>query len=128
MKKGAKVFWVVAGIVVTQQVWSASSISTRVKVVEEKIKMHDKKLRDLAAQQELTNKQVESLKAVREEAEKAVVAKAEAARQAAIASAKVAAVKAKQRQEVAKQEEAKQSAEEDFTPPAMAQGSRYAFP
>jgi hypothetical protein len=128
MNKGAKIFWVVAGIAVTQQVWAASSISTRVKVVEEKIKMHDKKLRDLAAQQELTNKQVESLKAAREEAEKAMTAKTEAAKQAAVASAKVASVKAKQHQEAVavKKDDAKSSIDE--TTLSMNISPRYAFP
>jgi chromosome segregation ATPase len=132
MNKGTKVFWLVVGIAVTQQVWAASSISTRVKVVEEKIKMHDKKLRELAAQQELTNRQVESLKAVREQAEKAVAAKEEAAKQAAIASAKVAATKARQRQQEvaeAKKNEAKTSqdavAEQTLL---ISSTSRYAFP
>jgi len=128
MNKIVKVFWVVAGVAVTQQVWAASSISTRVKVVEEKIKMHDKKLRDLAAQQELTNKQVESLKVAREEAEKAIAAKAEASKQAAVASAKVASVKAKQHQEavVVKKDDAKSAMDE--TTLSMAVSPRYAFP
>lgn len=128
MNRIAKVCWVVAAVAVTQQVWAASSISTRVKVVEEKIKMHDKKLRDLAAQQELTNKQVESLKAAREEAEKAMTAKAEAEKQAAVASAKVAAVKAKQHQPpvVVKKEDNPSSIDE--TTVSMNTSPRYAFP
>jgi len=128
MNRIAKVCWVVAGIAVTQQVWAASSISTRVKVVEEKIKMHDKKLRDLAAQQELTNKQVESLKAAREEAEKAMATKAEASKQAAVASAKVASVKAKQHQQAAvvKKDDAKSLPDEATL--SMNLSPRYAFP
>jgi peptidoglycan hydrolase CwlO-like protein len=128
MNKGAKIFWVVAGIAVTQQVWAASSISTRVKVVEEKIKMHDKKLRDLAAQQELTNKQVESLKMAREDAEKAIAAKAEMAKQAAVVSTKVAAAKAKQHQEtgIAKKPDVTSGADEALL--SMNARPRYAFP
>lgn len=91
------VFWCVTFLLLSQQVWAASSISTRVKVVEEKIRLHDKKLRALAAQQELTNKQVEALKAARAEAEKAMEAKAEAAKKAA--SVRLAAIKAKQQRE-----------------------------
>jgi hypothetical protein len=123
MNKGTKIVFIVTVIAITQQVWGASSISTRVKVVEEKIKMHDKKLRELTAQQELTAKQVASLKAVRETAEKAVAEKAEAAKLASIASAKVAAVKAKQRREIAaaKQVDATSLEETDVRP-------RYAFP
>jgi chromosome segregation ATPase len=128
MNKGVKVFWVVAGIAVTQQVWAASSISTRVKVVEEKIKMHDKKLRDLAAQQELTNKQVESLKAAREEAEKAMLVKAEVMKQSAVASAKVASVKAKQHQPTVAVKKEDNPSSIDETTVSMNASPRYAFP
>ena len=65
-----------------QQVLASSSISTRVKVVEEKVRLHDKKLRELSAQQELTNKQIAQLQLARVEAEKAMTAKAEADKQA----------------------------------------------
>ncbi len=129
MNRIAKVCWVVAGVAITQQVWAASSISTRVKVVEEKIKMHDKKLRDLAAQQELTNnKQVESLKAAREEAEKAMTIKAEASKQAAVASAKVAAVKAKQHQPPVVVKKEDNPSLNDETTVSMNTSPRYAFP
>ncbi len=70
-----------------QQVLASSSISTRVKVVEEKVRLHDKKLRELSAQQELTNKQIAQLQMARIEAEKAIQAKAEADKQAAQAKA-----------------------------------------
>ena len=62
-----------------QQVFASSSISTRVKVVEEKVRLHDKKLRELSAQQELTNKQIVQLQQARIDAEKVMEAKAEAA-------------------------------------------------
>lgn len=107
-KQSVKIlFGIVAVLMLTQQVWAASSISTRVKVVEEKIRLHDKKLRALAAQQELTNKQVEALKSARAEAEKAMEAKAEAAKKAA--SIRLAALKAKQQQEVLASKEANKS-------------------
>jgi hypothetical protein len=60
-----------------QEVLASSSISTRVKVVEEKVRLHEKKLRELSAQHELTNKQVAQLQLARIEAEKAMQAKAE---------------------------------------------------
>lgn len=107
-KQSVKIlFGIVAVLMLTQQVWAASSISTRVKVVEEKIRLHDKKLRALAAQQELTNKQVEALKAARAEAEKAMEAKADAAKKSA--SIRLAALKAKQQQEVLASKEANKS-------------------
>lgn len=83
-----------------QQVLASSSISTRVKVVEEKVRLHDKKLRELSAQQELTNKQIAQLQLARMEAEKAMVAKAEADKQAAQAKAII-----KQRPKPAKAQE-----------------------
>ena len=72
-----------------QQVFASSSISTRVKVVEEKVRLHDKKLRELSAQQELTNKQIVQLQQARIDAEKAMEAKAEAAKQMAQTKAAV---------------------------------------
>lgn len=72
-----------------QQVFASSSISTRVKVVEEKVRLHDKKLRELSAQQELTNKQIVQLQQARIDAEKAMEAKAEAVKQIAQTKAAV---------------------------------------
>lgn len=72
-----------------QQVFASSSISTRVKVVEEKVRLHDKKLRELSAQQELTNKQIVQLQQARIDAEKAMEAKAEAVKQMAQTKAAV---------------------------------------
>ncbi len=72
-----------------QQVFASSSISTRVKVVEEKVRLHDKKLRELSAQQELTNKQIVQLQQARIDAEKVMEAKAEAAKQMAQTKAAV---------------------------------------
>lgn len=113
----------------TQPVWAASSISTRVKVVEEKIRLHDKKLRELAAQQELTKRQVESLRLARETAEKEMAAKAELAKQASIARA-VASAKAKHRQEVeAKQADTSKKASSDIAMQSEeTPATRYAFP
>lgn len=73
-----------------QQVLASSSISTRVKVVEEKVRLHDKKLRDLSAQQELTNKQIALLQSARLEAEKAMQMKAEEAKKTALSKAAIA--------------------------------------
>lgn len=81
-----------------QTVLASSSISTRVKVVEEKIRLHDKKLRELSAQQALTNKEIALLKQARLEAEKAMQEKAEADKKAAqvkLAAQRARAVQAK---------------------------------
>lgn len=106
-----------------QQVLASSSISTRVKVVEEKVRLHDKKLRELSAQQELTNKQIAQLQLARMEAEKAMVAKAEADKQAAQAKAII-----KQRPKPAKAEEV--VAEVKVKPPIQLRSdpASYAFP
>lgn len=42
--------------------YASSSISTRVKVVEEKVKMHDKKIREIKAQQEALDRNLASSK------------------------------------------------------------------
>lgn len=65
------------------QVLASSSISTRVKVVEEKVRVHDKKLRELSAQQELASQQLIQLQQARIEAEKAAQAHAEAVKKRA---------------------------------------------
>jgi hypothetical protein len=106
-----------------QQVLASSSISTRVKVVEEKVRLHDKKLRELSAQQELTNKQIAQLQLARIEAEKAMVAKAEADKQAAQAKAII-----KQRPKPAKAQEV--VAEVKTKPPIQLHSdpASYAFP
>ncbi len=106
-----------------QQVLASSSISTRVKVVEEKVRLHDKKLRELSAQQELTNKQIAQLQMARIEAEKAIQAKAEADKQAAQAKAIV-----RQRTKPAKVQEV--VAEAKPKPPIQLHSdpANYAFP
>jgi len=106
-----------------QQVLASSSISTRVKVVEEKVRLHDKKLRELSAQQELTNKQIAQLQLARIEAEKAMMVKAEADKQAAQAKAMI-----KQRPKPAKVQEV--VAEVKPKPPIQLHSdpSGYAFP
>lgn len=109
--------WLLLGALISQQVWAASSVSTRVKVVEEKIRLHDKKLRDLAAQQELTNKQVEVLRQAREK-EMAVKLKQQA-KQATVARAVAAA---KMRQQAAEKSASEELAMQS-TPPA-----NYAYP
>lgn len=106
-----------------QQVLASSSISTRVKVVEEKVRLHDKKLRELSAQQELTNKQIAQLQLARVEAEKAMTAKAEADKQAVQVKAM-----AKQRAKPAKASEV--VAEVKPKPPIQLHSdpASYAFP
>lgn len=101
------------GLGITAQSVSAASISTRVKVVEDKIRLHDKKLRELAAQQALTNKEIALLKQAQQDAEKAIAEqKANEATQAKVVAAQ--AVKRKKvvrtttaTKAVAKQETAK---------------------
>lgn len=106
-----------------QQVLASSSISTRVKVVEEKVRLHDKKLRELSAQQELTNKQIAQLQLARIEAEKAMQVKAEEAKKST--QTKAAAV---HRTRVAKAEE--MVAEAKPKPPIKlhTDPASYAFP
>lgn len=87
---GVTVMLLVGMSLSAQQVLASSSISTRVKVVEEKVRLHDKKLRDLSAQQELTNKQIALLQSARLEAEKAMQMKAEEAKKTALPKAVVA--------------------------------------
>jgi hypothetical protein len=107
-----------------QQVLASSSISTRVKVVEEKVRLHDKKLRELSAQQELTNKQIEQLQQARLEAEKAMAAKAEADLKTAQTKAAVTKkVKLENKQSVIADSKATKPA----IKPSMDPGS-YAFP
>lgn len=51
----------VASGIATQSVLAAS-ISTRVKVVEDKVRLHDKKIREISAQQALTEQEIAILK------------------------------------------------------------------
>lgn len=127
-------YWLVASVLLgtallAQQVQAAASISTRVKVVEEKVRAHDKKIRELSARQELADKQLLALK--QEQAKAAE----ELARKQAEAQQKAAAARAAARRaEQAKAEEAAESSSRDgglsgMTSVASSGGDRrYAFP
>jgi len=124
---------VLAAVSMTQIAYASSSISTRVKVVEEKVRLHDKKIRDIKAQQEQTDKQLAEMKTVKVEDTKQRAVQDDADRKAAedqLKARAIAAAKARQKEEAQRmaQAQAEQDARAAQAKVVELRQKRYAFP
>lgn len=124
---------VLGAVSVTQISYAASSISTRVKVVEEKVRLHDKKIRDIKAQQEQTDKQLAAMKTVKVEDTKQRAVQDDVDRKSAedqLKARAIAAAKARQKEEAQRlaQAQAEHEARTAQAKVVELRQKRYAFP